>query len=285
MSSLKKFIAHDLHAIKLAPQAIVRPPMERLNESRIAGVITPSFAARASTSTRSTLHAQHGVGIFVGLESDVTITAEDGATVSGRVVVVPPDLPHAAESPGPTLGLLYDPEAAAQVAGFARLRGGAFPLEGRLGARFREAACSHSASWFNTQVLDGLAREPMAWLAGEAPRRDLDKRVARLLEALRDPAGDRELALAQSGISQSHLQALFARDVGVPIRTYALWRRLLTALLAFTRRGVEATAAAHQAGFADLAHFSRTCRRMLGYCPTVLRDGDRASPPELRASG
>jgi AraC-like DNA-binding protein len=45
----------------------------------------------------------------------------------------------------------------------------------------------------------------------------------------------------------------------------------LAAVLAFDR--TDATTAAHRAGFADLAHFSRTCRRMLGYSPTGLRDG------------
>jgi AraC-like DNA-binding protein len=67
------------------------------------------------------------------------------------------------------------------------------------------------------------------------------------------------------------LVALFARDVGTSIRSYRLWRRLLRALLAFAQG--DATTAAHAAGFADLAHFSRTCRRMLGYTPTALRDG------------
>jgi AraC-like DNA-binding protein len=66
----------------------------------------------------------------------------------------------------------------------------------------------------------------------------------------------------------AHLRALFARDVGTQIATYARWRRLLDALVAFTG---DATAAAHAAGFADLAHFSRTCRQMLGYSPTTLR--------------
>ncbi|WP_433932169.1 helix-turn-helix domain-containing protein [Sorangium cellulosum] len=61
------------------------------------------------------------------------------------------------------------------------------------------------------------------------------------------------------------------RDVGLPIRTFQLWRRLLVAVAALSR--LDATGAAHAAGFADLAHFSRTCRRMLGYSPTELRSG------------
>ncbi|WNG35590.1 helix-turn-helix transcriptional regulator [Archangium violaceum] len=244
--------------------------MERLNESRIGAVHTDAFAVRASTSTVSTFHAQHGTAILVGLDNDVTVTVADREHVRGRVVVVPPHLPHAVVSPGPTLGLLYDPERAPHVAGYSRSRGGAFPLEGRLAARFGAAMAAHRASLPRPDVLDGLAREYATWLSKEPSRHAPDRRVAQVLEALRDPTTDRRLVVANTGLAQAHLQALFVRDVGLPIRTFQLWRRLLVAVAALAR--LDATSAAHAAGFADLAHFSRTSRRMLGYSPTGLRD-------------
>ena len=97
----------------------------------------------------------------------------------------------------------------------------------------------------------------------------LDRRIARLVEVLRDPDTDAAAAAARTRLSAAHLQALFARDVGIPIRSYRLWRRLLHAL---ARVGpLDLTAAAHAGSFADLAHLSRTCRRMLGYAPSGLR--------------
>lgn len=245
--------------------------MERLNESRIGAVITDAFAVRAATSTASTVHASHGAGIIVGLDSDVTVTSPDGGSVRGRVVMVPPHLRHASTCPGPTIGFLYDPELASHVAGYSRLHGGAFPLEDRLAARLGEAIAANRSSLSQPEVLGGLAREAASWLAKESPHRAPDRRVARVLEVLRDPAADRRLALSHVRISLSHLQALFVRDVGLPIRTFQLWHRLLTALAAFAH--LDATSAAHAAGFADLAHFSRTCRRMLGFSPTALRSG------------
>ncbi|WP_437547745.1 AraC family transcriptional regulator [Sorangium sp. So ce367] len=245
--------------------------MGRLNESRISAVLADAFAVRASTAMGSTLHAEHGAAILVGLEREVTVTEPGGAVVRGRAVVVPPDLWHAAASPGPTLGFLYDPEAMPHVAGYARLRVGPCPLEGRLLSRVEGAVAAHRASLSRPDVLGGLAREVASLLARESPRRALDGRIARVLEALRDPAADRRLAVSRAGVSEAHLQALFVRDVGLPIRTFQLWRRLLAALLAFAH--LDATGAAHAAGFADLAHFSRTCRRMLGYSPSELRGG------------
>jgi AraC-like DNA-binding protein len=178
---------------------------------------------------------------------------------------------HGASCPGPTLGFLYDPELAPRVAGYSRERGGAFVLEGRLAARLSEALAAYRASLAQPEVLRGLAGELAGWCEKETAHRQPDRRVARVLEALRDPAADRRLAVSHLGLSSAHLQALFVRDVGLPMRTFQLWRRLLVGLVAFSR--LDATNAAHAAGFADLAHFSRTCRRMLGYSPTTLRSG------------
>ncbi|EPX64167.1 Transcriptional regulator, AraC family [Cystobacter fuscus DSM 2262] len=243
--------------------------MERLNESRIGALITDAYAVRASTGVASTLHAQHGAAILIGLDAHVTVMEPGRGTVSGRVVVVPPHVRHATSSPGPTLALLYDPQAAPHIADYSRLRGGAFALESYLARRLEDVSASHGAWLTRAEVLDGLARESATWLAREMPRRRPDTRVALVLEALKDPSADPRLVLARTGLSRAHLRALFVREVGMPMRTYQLWRRLLVALGAFAR--LDATSAAHFAGFADLAHFSRTCRRMLGYSPTTLR--------------
>ncbi len=48
---------------------------------------------------------------------------------------------------------------------------------------------------------------------------------------------------ARDGGGGFHLQALFVRDVGGPIRSYLLWRRLLAAIAAFDL--VDATRHAH----------------------------------------
>jgi AraC-like DNA-binding protein len=244
----------------------------RLNVSRVAGVIADSFAARASTSARSTLHAQHGAGVFVALEADVAIAAADGTRAVGRVVIVPPDVAHTVDSPAPSLGVLFDPERLPLLAGFARQRGAPFVLDGALAQRIHGAVRAERSSLFSAGTLDGLAREIAARLVGPAARPD--RRVAAAVEALRDAS--RDAAVDATKISPAHLRELFRRDVGISMRTFRLWRRLMLALAAYSASG-DATGAAHAAGFADLAHFSRTCRRMLGYSPSLLR-----GPPVAR---
>ncbi|HSS00128.1 MAG TPA: helix-turn-helix domain-containing protein, partial [Kofleriaceae bacterium] len=130
------------------------------------------------------------------------------------------------------------------------------------------AVIAHRAELLRPEVLAGVGAEAGRALAGGSVRSP-DRRVAGLVEALRDPSEDAAAAVARTRLSPAHLQALFVRDVGIPMRTYRLWRRLLHALAHVGP--LDLTAAAHAAEFADLAHFSRTCRRMLGYAPSVLR--------------
>lgn len=249
--------------------------VERLNESRIiaraqSSVITDALGARASLFVRKSLHAPHGSALFVGLDADVTVLPRDGAAVRGRVLLVPPDLTYAVEAPGPTLEVLYDPERARGLAEFARARG-CFPLLGKQAARLVAAAFAHRTALARGDVLAGVAHEAFNRLELAAPRRHLDRRVARTLEALRDPLAQRAYAVEQAGLSAAHLRALFARDVGLPMRSFALWRRLLLGVGACA--SLDATGAAHYAGFADLAHFTRTTRRLLGHTPSSLRLG------------
>jgi AraC-like DNA-binding protein len=242
--------------------------MARLNDSRIGSmlgsVLGERACVRASTWTTSTLHAQHGVALFVTLETPLTVTDAAGRITRGRAVLVPPELAHSVYSAGPTLGICYDPERQPRLASRSRCSAGAHALDGRLARRLVEQTQSHRARLADPEVLRGIADEAAGWLATE-PARPLDVRVAAAAEALR---ADEEPTLT---VSRAHLAELFARDVGTSMRSYRLWHRLLRALHAFARG--DATTAAHAAGFADLAHFSRTCRRMLGYTPTGLRDG------------
>ncbi|WP_259674612.1 helix-turn-helix domain-containing protein [Pseudomonas fluorescens] len=54
---------------------------------------------------------------------------------------------------------------------------------------------------------------------------------------------------------------------GLPLRSYARWLRLTQALQQLAK-GVRLTDAAHEAGFSDSAHFSRTFRALLGIDPS-----------------
>jgi AraC-like DNA-binding protein len=257
-----------------------------LNDSRIGNHIDDDVGVRASMRTFSSRHAQHGVALFVSLGADVV-----AGETRGSVVVVPAECEHEVNAPGPVIGICFDPERMPRVHAFVRAQGRPTALDGKLAARLTGLVRAHRAAWERADVLRGIADEAHAMFAPAQPR--IDRRVLDAAAVIR--ADDRRVdelrpdelhaaAHARHPISAAHLQALFARDIGTSMRTYRLWHRLLRALRAFSTS--DATSAAHAAGFADLAHFSRTCRRMLGYSPTSLRDGVQTmlgqSPTSLR---
>jgi AraC-like DNA-binding protein len=101
-------------------------------------------------------------------------------------------------------------------------------------------------------------------------RPDRHPAVALVLDRLPDdpamPLG--ELATS-AGLSPDRLTHLFTEQVGIPLRGYRRWVRLLLAAEAL-RNGATLNDAAHQAGFADVAHLHRTFRDQFGLRPGQL---------------
>ena len=69
-------------------------------------------------------------------------------------------------------------------------------------------------------------------------------------------------------LSESRLLHLFKEHMGLPIRNYIQWYRLQLALK-FVISGKSLTEAAYHAGFADQAHMTRTCVKMVGIPPST----------------
>lgn len=109
-------------------------------------------------------------------------------------------------------------------------------------------------------------------LAGPVAVAPLDDRVVQA-QALLKNSLERPIPLPELAdlvcLSEGRLLHLFKEQVGIPIRRFVLWERLLLAIQQLTG-GYNLTEAAHQAGFSDSAHFSRTFTRMFGLPPSLL---------------
>ncbi|MBK0026795.1 helix-turn-helix domain-containing protein [Stenotrophomonas sp. S48] len=94
----------------------------------------------------------------------------------------------------------------------------------------------------------------------------LDRRVqaalAQIARHLPGPVPAAAIAAA-AHLSTSQLHRRFQSDLAVTLRGWVLWQRLRSAL-AHHLLGHSLTDSAHAAGFADLAHLSRSVRRMFG---------------------
>jgi len=124
----------------------------------------------------------------------------------------------------------------------------------------------------NDEELIDLGRNVIQRLARQAPAPEPDARVRKIVAWARAQL-DNPISLADAadvaGLSKARLRHLFVEQTGLPFRTYLLWLRLMRGLEEFAA-GASLTDAAHDAGFSDSAHFSRTFRRMFGTTAAAL---------------
>ena len=72
------------------------------------------------------------------------------------------------------------------------------------------------------------------------------------------------------GLSASRLTHRMTEALGAPPRAWRAWLRTQAAIGHLLREGSTLTRAAYAAGFADSAHLSRTCRRLMGVRPAMM---------------
>lgn len=70
-------------------------------------------------------------------------------------------------------------------------------------------------------------------------------------------------------LSESRLQHLFKSNVGIPIRKYIHWQRIVTACKNVVN-GMNLITAAYESGFSDAAHLSRQFSKMFGLPPSII---------------
>ena len=99
-----------------------------------------------------------------------------------------------------------------------------------------------------------------------------DERIVRAVkwvnEHLSAPLTLKQVA-AVAYLSPSRFRHLFAEQTGMGLRQYVLWRRFVS-VWEHRMNGASLSRAAHEAGFADSAHLTRTSRRMFGMPPSSL---------------
>ena len=215
-------------------------------------------------------HAHHAFQIVVH-SGDPCLVDRTQRSLTGPVVVVEPDHAHAfIDERDHGLILFVDPES--QVGGLLRSHRRApspleepHPVAGILAMLepINWSRAEEAVRRILTMVCDVSSAAPATWWRHPA----VDAALLRLPELVEAGTVDVVALAAEVGLSVGRLTHVFSDEIGVPVRSYARWMRLVHAVERLAR-GDTITAAAHQAGFADAAHFSRTFRAMFGLTPT-----------------
>lgn len=226
-------------------------------------------------------HAHHALQLTFALDGRFRLNTGTEMVQDVPAAAVAPDAPHGFAAQGLIAHLFVEPESRA-----GRGLAAKFLFDTALAplpaATLRAALAALHSAWRNADAaaLAGAAEQLVDALApAPSPRLEPDRRVRQAAEAIgrrcHEPLALDDFAAA-AGLSASRFRHLFATETGLPFRNYVLWRRLMRAVEIWSG-GASLTEAAHEAGFADSAHLSRTFRRMFGQSASTL---EQARPTE-----
>lgn len=245
----------------------------RLNE-RAAGTslwhVDDAWALFAGPLHRHETHA-HSTSVYLaGLYGTFRLRVAGSRWLSCRSAVIRAGTPYEFDAGGDPLGVFYLEPNIAGADALASLVSGRDEVNGALvGAAATSLIRAHYEQRPSRDCLR-LSMSDVIDFSKRKARRQLDARVSRAVEALQGRAAE-AISMTQAatsvGLSASRFQHLFTREVGVPFRRYRGWHRLRAAIREVAG-GSNFTTAAHSAGFADQAHFTRAFRRTFGAPPS-----------------
>ena len=231
-------------------------------------------------------HAHYAIQVVFGSAPGVRLrtsahdawTAYDGAIIASRQ-------PHSMDATGlPANAVVFvEPETREGRALAERYlqHAGITPLPEAAMAAPRDAVF---AAWLEQREPRAIAEACRAMVrtltGGLGPVVATDERILRATAYINANLGGPltlEEVAAEACLSPSRFRHLFVEHTGMAVRPYILWRRFLRAW-ELTLSGASLSAAAHEAGFADAAHLSRTSRRMFGFPPSALQAGEPLEP-------
>jgi len=237
----------------------------------------PFRAVYYGASPDNKVHAHHALQICIGLEKELQVYSEQTAqTVQGRCLAIRQDVAHRVVAEHANMLVVYlEPEALQNQGVISAL--GDF---GRSGVKPVPLAVGQVESIRCSLISD--ANVAVVWtILGKLLSRELfvdthfpceDKRIRNVIDIITLHRGQ-GLNLSQLSstafLSPSRLTHLFKQQTGISISQFLVWWRVRAAIEMFSRDGT-LTEAAHASGFVDLAHMSKTFRRLFGFAPSLL---------------
>jgi AraC-like DNA-binding protein len=232
--------------------------------------VDDGWAVFAGPLDHNVPHAHSTAVYLAGLYGTFRLRVAGGGWKTCRSAVVRAGVPYEFDVGGDPLGVIYLEPSMAGPDALASLAGAGEVVDGSLvGVKDVSPLRDYyerrpDAEHMRADILDLVA------FGAQRARVSMDERVARAVASLQsdpfEPISVADVA-ATAGLSPSRFQHLFTQEVGVPFRRYRGWHRLRAAIRE-AAQGASLTAAAHAAGFADQAHFSRAFRAAFGAPPS-----------------
>ena len=195
-----------------------------------------------------------------------------------KAFLVRPSVGRVLDADGcPFVSLNLDPSHGA-FPGFARLslNSGVAPIERSIFKEFDDRFVAGWEGQLGGQDLQSIFDDLVGISTKHLPKADgRDVRVERIIQRMRGRNPEEfsfNEELQRLGISACRLSHLFSEQAGVSLRSFVLWRKIMWAI-GLLGSGRSLTEIAHESGFSDSAHFSRTFQKTLGIPPSFMADG------------
>lgn len=207
----------------------------------------------------NTLHEHAAIQLVLSIGEDIAVSNERDECFTGSCILIRPLALHALRGTSDFIAVYIEPGSAL---GKALLR--------RVGPQDISVLPDEPGETFANFERDGLLErlDDLHMPVSEGTDRRLSKAIDFLTQTR--PAKSITEAASATGVSTSTLRTLARRELGLPLSTWLIWRKLGRAVKALSL-GAAISEAALEGGFSDQAHFSRTMKRMFGVTPTVAK--------------
>ncbi|MBU0992723.1 MAG: AraC family transcriptional regulator [Proteobacteria bacterium] len=219
-------------------------------------------------------HAHHAAAVIMAFDDPFVIETEDKRIGPLFSAIISPDTYHKSIAPNSDMiVLLIDPESGEYESFVSTGQSGTvheldksifIQLKKELLRLFDGVSCQKA--WEISQEILAIINKRFS----EKTQLKYDTRVQKIIEKLRIELPERicirELE-KEVCISGDRLMRLFKEHTGLPLRRYLLWSRLLRSS-SLLKQGYSLTDAAHESGFSDAAHMSRTFKKNFGFTPS-----------------
>ena len=233
--------------------------------SEDVSVLVPPRAIALLHDIATKVHQHHAYKVAIAVDGRVRLGDGRGATRCGPVAVVGPNTPHEIAIDGAGLVMFVEPEHFMPVPSMTQPGSRAVEALQRIG---HESASDLARGDTAAMVVNEVVKRLSGDVFLPETRARWDRRIHHAFELLSDRPQPLDSLAHATGLSRFRLSHLFKDQVGVSIRRYGLWARVKQAVIYHAHQGQTLTAAAHQAGFADQAHFTRAFVQMFGVPPS-----------------
>jgi AraC family transcriptional regulator len=234
--------------------------------------------------TATGIHSHYATQLSFGEADGICFRPDDQSDwTSYEGTVISTRQPHAMDASTVTTSatMLIEQETPAGRALEKRFGANGISLVSR--AELADAAASLFATWRQHKSGDetaAAARRVVGAIAGTSVTTVAsDERVLRAIAYINqnlDGSLTLDSVANEAFLSPTRFRHLFVEQTGTAFRPYILWRRFLRAW-SLVRDGASLSTAAHEAGFADAAHLTRTSQKMFGFAPSALLVNQRGA--------